>query len=231
MLCVRPVSGREHHAVTSKPGGYVQEQISYKERLAALSEDVEQVDWDAFVVKGTQQELEKSYFRLTSAPDPSTVRPEPVLRRAYQRLVSLLREGSENYFYALDQFKGMRQDCTVQHLKNDLTVSILPTAAAGGHMLIPLTVLLLFWSKQQPDSLLQCSIATRYWCMRHTLGLRWSMGTMRSTTNARRSWTSCTGTAVCLDAVKNSWPIAYCTRLPMQSKGRALPCCTPSALP
>ncbi|CAL8460527.1 g56 [Coccomyxa elongata] len=103
---------------------YPRDQMSQKEKLAALAEDVEQVDWDQFVVKGTQQELEKSYFRLTSAPAPSTVRPEAVLRRAYDRLVRLLREDKENYFYALDQFKGMRQDCTVQHLRNDLTVLI-----------------------------------------------------------------------------------------------------------
>jgi hypothetical protein len=100
----------------------LQDQMSQKEKLAALAEDVEQVDWDQFVVKGTQQELEKSYFRLTSAPAPHTVRPEAVLRRALDRLVHLLRQGKENYFYALDQFKGMRQDCTVQHLRNDLTV-------------------------------------------------------------------------------------------------------------
>ena len=97
--------------------------MSRKDKVAALGEDIEQVDWDLFVVKGTMQELEKSYFRLTSAPDPSTVRPEPVLRRAYERLVHLLRQGKQNYFYALDQFKGMRQDCTVQHLRSDLTVS------------------------------------------------------------------------------------------------------------
>ncbi|KAK9908665.1 hypothetical protein WJX75_001178 [Coccomyxa subellipsoidea] len=103
---------------------YPQDQMSQKEKLAALAEDVEQVDWDQFVVKGTQQELEKSYFRLTSAPAPHTVRPEAVLRRALDRLVHLLRQGKENYFYALDQFKGMRQDCTVQHLRNDLTVLI-----------------------------------------------------------------------------------------------------------
>ena len=36
----------------------------------------------------------------------------------------LLREGKVTYFYAVDQFKGMRQDCTVQHLKNELSVSI-----------------------------------------------------------------------------------------------------------
>ena len=44
------------------------------------------------------------------------VRPELVLRRALQRLVGLLRSESSgvNWFYACDQFKGMRQDCTVQ---------------------------------------------------------------------------------------------------------------------
>lgn len=56
-------------------------------------------------VQGTCQTLEKSYFRLTTAPDPSVVRPEPVLRRALQRLLHMLRDGSANYFYAADQFK------------------------------------------------------------------------------------------------------------------------------
>ena len=109
----------------------LQDKVSRKDRVAALGEDIEQVDWDLFVVKGTMQELEKSYFRLTSAPDPSTVRPEPVLRRAYERLIHLLRKGTQNYFYALDQFKGMRQDCTVQHLRNDLTVCSRVAAASG----------------------------------------------------------------------------------------------------
>ena len=34
---------------------------------------VEDIDWDALTVKGTCQEIEKRYLRLTSAPDPSTV--------------------------------------------------------------------------------------------------------------------------------------------------------------
>ena len=36
----------------------------------------------------------------------------------------MLRAGGESYFYVLDQFKGMRQDCTVQHLRNALTVRV-----------------------------------------------------------------------------------------------------------
>ena len=34
---------------------------------------VEDIDWNALTVKGTCQEIEKRYFRLTSAPDPSAV--------------------------------------------------------------------------------------------------------------------------------------------------------------
>jgi hypothetical protein len=34
---------------------------------------VEDLDWDALTIKGTCQEIEKRYLRLTSAPDPATV--------------------------------------------------------------------------------------------------------------------------------------------------------------
>lgn len=37
------------------------------------SRAVEDIDWDALVVKGTCQEIEKRYLRLTAAPDASTV--------------------------------------------------------------------------------------------------------------------------------------------------------------
>jgi hypothetical protein len=67
------------------------------------------IDWDKFAISGTCKSLEKAYFRLTSAPDPSTVRPAPVLRKALARLVDLIASGDVNYFYSQDQFKGMRQ--------------------------------------------------------------------------------------------------------------------------
>ena len=89
----------------------------------AIKENVD-IDWDAFAIKGSCQELEKSYFRLTSAPDPKTVRPKNVLQKALKRLVNLLANGEVTYFYALDQFKGMRQDCVVQAIKGPLALDI-----------------------------------------------------------------------------------------------------------
>ena len=82
------------------------------------------IDWDRYAISGTCKALEKAYFRLTSAPDPSTVRPAPVLRKALARLVGLIASGDVNYFYSQDKFKGMRQDCVVQALKGDLPVAI-----------------------------------------------------------------------------------------------------------
>jgi hypothetical protein len=40
----------------------------------------------SLLVVGTCSKVEKEYFRLTSAPDPSTVRPEPVLHSALELL-------------------------------------------------------------------------------------------------------------------------------------------------
>ena len=37
------------------------------------------VDWRELTIKGTCLTVEKTYFRLTSAPDPADVRPEEVL--------------------------------------------------------------------------------------------------------------------------------------------------------
>jgi len=75
-------------------------------------------------IVGTCENLEKSYFRLTSAPDPATVRPPHVLRKALDRALAMWREGKATYFYMQDQMKGMRQDLTVQHVKTELTVEV-----------------------------------------------------------------------------------------------------------
>ncbi|CAI9091514.1 OLC1v1026570C1 [Oldenlandia corymbosa var. corymbosa] len=86
---------------------------------------VEDIDWDALTVKGTCQEIEKRYLRLTSAPDPATVRPEEVLEKA----LLMVKSSEKNYLYKCDQLKSIRQDLTVQRIRNELTVRVYETHA------------------------------------------------------------------------------------------------------
>jgi hypothetical protein len=74
-------------------------------------------------VVGTCQTLEKRYFRLTSAPIPSQVRPEYILRQTLDLLKKKWKK-ENNYSYICDQFKSMRQDLTVQRIRNDFTVNV-----------------------------------------------------------------------------------------------------------
>ncbi|KAL6886212.1 SAC3/GANP/Nin1/mts3/eIF-3 p25 family domain-containing protein [Trichoderma longibrachiatum] len=74
-------------------------------------------------IVGTSEVLEKKYLRLTAPPVPSNVRPERVLRQTLELLKKKWRKEG-NYSYICDQFKSMRQDLTVQRIKNDFTVSV-----------------------------------------------------------------------------------------------------------
>lgn len=74
-------------------------------------------------IVGTSEVLEKRYLRLTAPPVPSNVRPERVLRQTLDLLKKKWRKDG-NYSYICDQFKSMRQDLTVQRIKNDFTVSV-----------------------------------------------------------------------------------------------------------
>lgn len=71
---------------------------------------------------GRCQDLEKKYFRLTSAPNPDTVRPLPVLEKTLEHLKRKWKQ-ERNYFYICDQFKSLRQDLTVQRIKSGFTVN------------------------------------------------------------------------------------------------------------
>ncbi|KAI8099329.1 SAC3/GANP/Nin1/mts3/eIF-3 p25 family-domain-containing protein [Halteromyces radiatus] len=84
---------------------------------------IDEMDWDRHIVIGTATNLEKNYLRLTSAPDPSTVRPLPVLKKTLELLKSKWTQ-ERNYTYICDQFKSLRQDLTVQHIKNEFTVQV-----------------------------------------------------------------------------------------------------------
>lgn len=74
-------------------------------------------------VVGTCQKLEKNYFRLTSPPKPEEVRPQDVLEKTFA-LLKKKWSAETNYVYICDQFKSMRQDLLVQHIKNKFTVSV-----------------------------------------------------------------------------------------------------------
>lgn len=74
-------------------------------------------------VVGTSEKLEKSYLRLTSAPNPALVRPERVLRQSLDLLKKKWRQHGD-YGYICDQFKAVRQDLTVQRIRNDFTVLV-----------------------------------------------------------------------------------------------------------
>lgn len=74
-------------------------------------------------VVGTCQTLEKSYLRLTDAPKPETVRPLEVLMKSLDLIISKWKV-DHNYGYVCDQFKSMRQDLTVQRIKNSFTVRV-----------------------------------------------------------------------------------------------------------
>jgi len=60
-------------------------------------------------IVGTCTDLEKHYLRLTEAPNPATIRPEPVLKKALEFVVSKYDRGVEDHLYLLDQLRSIRQ--------------------------------------------------------------------------------------------------------------------------
>ncbi|SCV74916.1 BQ2448_7945 [Microbotryum intermedium] len=82
------------------------------------------IDWDHHTIVGTSTVLEKRFLRLTSVPDPSTIRPLPVLKRSFEVLKQKWKDGEVTYPWICDQFKSMRQDLTVQRIKNEFVVQV-----------------------------------------------------------------------------------------------------------
>ena len=74
-------------------------------------------------IVGRCQDLEKKYLRLTTAPNPDQVRPLQVLERTLELLKQKWKT-ERNYGYICDQFKSLRQDLTVQHIKTEFTVLV-----------------------------------------------------------------------------------------------------------
>ncbi|TNY19362.1 SAC3/GANP/Nin1/mts3/eIF-3 p25 family-domain-containing protein [Rhodotorula diobovata] len=81
------------------------------------------IDWDQHTIVGKSQKLEKPYLRLTTLPNPNTIRPLEVLKQTLELIKRKWREEG-NYGYICDQFKSMRQDLIVQRITNDFTVQV-----------------------------------------------------------------------------------------------------------
>ncbi|KAF8972646.1 SAC3/GANP/Nin1/mts3/eIF-3 p25 family-domain-containing protein [Flammula alnicola] len=81
------------------------------------------IDWDRYTIVGTSQEIFKDYLRLTSEPKPETIRPYAVLQKTLVELKERWR-GKTAYNWICNQFKSLRQDLTVQRIKNEFTVQV-----------------------------------------------------------------------------------------------------------
>jgi hypothetical protein len=77
---------------------------------------------------GTSQELEKPYLRLTTYPKPENVRPLEVLIKALSHIKSKYYQ-EEDFEWANEQLKSVRQDLTVQRIRNKFVLDVYETHA------------------------------------------------------------------------------------------------------
>lgn len=80
-------------------------------------------DGDEIIV-GRNNSIDKPYLRITGRPDPDSVRPEPILKKSLSHFISEFKKGSIPYDMLLSQLKSVRQDLTVQHIRNSFTVEV-----------------------------------------------------------------------------------------------------------
>ena len=78
-------------------------------------------------IEGTCMEMEKMYIRLQSMPDPASVRPERVLVKWAERLQVKYDTEEADWEWISDQFKAIRQDMVIQHIRSANAVTVYET--------------------------------------------------------------------------------------------------------
>ncbi|KAJ7739080.1 SAC3/GANP/Nin1/mts3/eIF-3 p25 family-domain-containing protein [Mycena maculata] len=81
------------------------------------------MDWDQGTIVGTSTEIFKDYLRLMTEPKPEQIRPYAILQQTLPELKKRFRERAP-YNWICSQFKSLRQDLTVQRIKNEFMVQV-----------------------------------------------------------------------------------------------------------
>ena len=99
--------------------------LDRKKRFAneANATMMRQADITEGSIVGTNMTVLKPYLRLTGPPNPAATRPLAVLQQA----LKLLRKHwgqNKDYSYICDQLKSIRQDLSVQNIRNEFTIQV-----------------------------------------------------------------------------------------------------------
>eukprot|EP00545_Synedropsis_sp_CCMP1620_P009434 CAMPEP_0119009662 /NCGR_PEP_ID=MMETSP1176-20130426/4517_1 /TAXON_ID=265551 /ORGANISM="Synedropsis recta cf, Strain CCMP1620" /LENGTH=390 /DNA_ID=CAMNT_0006962217 /DNA_START=126 /DNA_END=1298 /DNA_ORIENTATION=- len=79
-------------------------------------------------IVGKSTKLEKNYFRLTTFPKEKDVRPLPILQKSLE-LIKNRYIKEEDFEWANDQLKAVRQDMTVQGIRTNFVLDVYETHA------------------------------------------------------------------------------------------------------